>query len=196
MKKLVTISIGVLFSLIIGEQSFSSQFRTLSYEDVREEGGFNAPSLRNVMELIPGGRNLGAEEIETLAQSTSLVSLRTLDLTNQQLVDDTIVRQLVGNPTFSRIITLRLNGTNVTNESIEAIANSENLGSVRDLPQISGRYDIPSSVVKVYTQGTRVTDTKQKTKFEFHIEYRPPNPKAYPWEPVDHGVKIIEIETW
>ena len=195
MKKLLVTSMGLLISLIIGEQSFASQLRTISYEDVREEGGFNAPGLTNVMELMPRGKNLNEQEIQTLTTSQSLTNLRVLDLTNQQLVTDAVIEQIAENSTFSRIITLKLSGANITDRSIKAIANSPYLGSVRDLPQISGRYGIPSSVVRVYTQDTEVRDTDQKEKFEFHIEYRPPNP-TYPWEPVNHGVKIVEIESW
>lgn len=196
MKKLIYLSIGIMFSLLTGEQSLGSQYRTINYDDAREEGGFNAPTLTNVMELATGGRTLNEIEITDLTSSKTLTNLRTLDLRNQPLVNDDVIRQLAANPTFARIITLKLGGTNITDESIARIASSPSLGSIRDLPQISGTYDIPSSVVRVYAKDTRVTDKQQKTKFEFHIEYRPPNPGAYPWEPDDHGVKIVEIESW
>ena len=195
MKKIVLISISILLSLLTGDHLLAS-FRDLDYEAVREEGGFKAQSLRDVVTLSPEGKSLSKRELDDLATSTSLINLKTLSLKNQINVDDAFIYKLVNNPTFSRIITLRLEGSNITDASIDSIKMSRYLGSIRDLPQESGRYGIPSSVVKVYVKDTAVGDTTQKTLFNFHIEYRPPNPSSYPWEPVDNAVKIVEIETW
>jgi hypothetical protein len=198
MKNLLLKSIAALCTLLASEQSFSLQLRTLDYEAVREEGGFNAESLKNVGELIPGGRNLSKDETLALVTSNSLTSLKILDLKNQPTVNDEVIKQLANNPTFSRIVTLKLRGTDITDESIEYILNSEHLGSIRDRPSISGKYGTPYSMIIVFTKDTFVKDITKRTRFDFHIEYRAENPTffTYPWEPVDHAVKFVEIETW
>jgi len=197
MKNLTLITIGILFSLLTEDQGFASEFRTLNYEGAREEGGFNAPTLTNVEELSPSGRCLGEEEISSLVRSSTLTNLRILDLSNQPIVTDATIKQLVCNPTFARIITLRLNGTSVTDEAVSTIVNSPILGSIRDYPLQSEKYDAPSSVIRVYARDTKVTDVEPKATLNFHIEYKPPSPRStYPWEPINHGVKIVQIEAW
>lgn len=195
MTKLTFILLG-FFILVTNQFTYASQFRSLSYEDIRdEEGAFGSSNLTDVMEIFSGGRNLDEYESSLLTQSNSLTNLKKLDLSDQYVVDDKFIEALVKNSTFSRIIFLNLSGTNITDKSVDLIVRSKILGSIRDLPQISGRYDCPSSVITIRAKNTKVTDNQMKTLFSFHIEYKPHKSyNAYPWEPVDHGVKIVEIE--
>jgi hypothetical protein len=200
MKDFKCIMMGILFSFVVGKDSFASQSRTFSnpvcYDRVREEGGFNSPTLSDVTELFPGGRNLDQLEIEELVTSRKLTDLRILDLTNQPAVNDGVIGRLVSNPTFSRIEKLILCGTDITDEAIACIASSPYLGGIRHYPNVSGKYGVPASEVRVYVKDTGVKDISQKLTFEFHIEFRPTHLFSYPWEPVDHGVRIVEITSW
>lgn len=193
MTMLVVRSITFFIFLCIGSLSHAMQLRSLSYETVREEGGFDADSLEDVTEIRPSGRTLNEEELLALIHSHSLKNLRTLDLAYQPLVKDWVIADLVKNPTFSRLITLRLSGTDVTDASIYFILYSPVVGSIRDMPHISGKYGLPSSRIRVHARDTHIEDTERKDFFDFHIEYKPPF-VAYPWEPVNHGVKIVEVD--
>jgi hypothetical protein len=197
MKKVIFKLIGIVSILFTQEQTYASQqLRTLTYEDVRGEGGFNSSTLTDVETLSPGGRNLGEEEIVSLVNSSSLTNLRVLDLTNQPGINDAFIEQLVLNTTFSRITTLWLEGTQVTDSSIDKILNSRVLGSIRDYPFQSEKHNAPSSTIAVHARGTKVTDRLEpQVRQDFHIEYKPLRP-TYPWGPVDHGVKIVLVEAW
>ncbi|MBX9804562.1 MAG: hypothetical protein K2Y18_02270 [Alphaproteobacteria bacterium] len=191
--KNIFLFIGICIFTIV--QSFASEDIYNTFEGVREEGGFSSPSLRDVTDLDPGGRNLNHKEIEDLITSTSLISLRRLNLRNQPLVNDDFIARLSKNPTFSRIKILILSGTDITDEAISSIATSPHLGSIRELPSISGKYGVPYSEVAVYTKDTGVKDRTERTTFEFHIVYRPSKP-SYPWGPDDDAIKFVKIQDW
>ena len=90
------------------------------------------------------------------------------------------------------MINLILDGTQVTERSIELVRDSKELGSIRDLPQISGRYQIPSSTIRVCVKDTEVKDLPEEPPIlkGFHIEYKPPVGRHH-WAPVDHAIKIL-----
>lgn len=193
---MLLIGIGIIVYGLSQSNCVAQEFRRINYTQVREEGGFGSNSLNNVLEIYQAGRNLTIDEVQNLVTSTTLVNLRILDLTNQSVINDDVIERLANNRTFARIMNIKLEGTNITNAAILSIAQSRVLGSVRDLPTISGRYSVPSSEIKVYVNDTRVNLTKIDPIFNFHIEYKPPRPSSYPWEPVDHGVKFVEIQSW
>lgn len=170
--------------------------RTLNYNEVRNEGGFKAESMKDVVEIFPAGRALNKQEVDDLVTSIYLKNLKCLDLTDQaEITNEVIEKFACKNPTFSRVIRLDLNGTDITDEAIDAISRSKYLGSVQDLPQTSGKYGIPSATVTVYVRNTVVRNTTQRETFNFHIECKPPYPTILHGS-TDYGVKIVEIRNW
>jgi hypothetical protein len=188
------------FLLMLQPVSASNHFRILDYDDVREEGGFKSLTLGNVSEIIPAGKVLTSEEMEDLISDTGALSnLRVLDLEGQG-VDDNFIISLCNNKTLKRIIKLNLSkNEKITNKSVESILESEILGSVRDLPQISGRYGIPSSVIYMKAKETGVTPLKKgynyfdEHRFGFNIAYIHPIKNSKTSDPVEDGVKFIEV---
>lgn len=151
--------------------------RSLSYDEAWIEGKFDAKSLSNVWQLYPEeGTSLNEDRQEALAQSRHLHRLKTLNLRCQN-IDDKFIQRISSNQTFSRIINLNLSYNHqITDKSLEYILDSDYLGSIRDLPQISGHYGLPSSEIYITTEGTGITTESVKKyqnnpRFNFCIDY-------------------------
>lgn len=160
--------------------------------------GFSAPSLSKVTKLSPpeGGAEWFDEEKRTaFLDSETLTSLRSVDFSNMN-IDDTFINYFSLNPTFSRINTICLSGNaDITVLSLELIRDSDYLGSLRELPQISGRYGFPGVTIDVKVDGTgiRRTDAFEDHRFFSPISYRTiigNKMKA----PSVRGVKVLHIE--
>ncbi len=178
-------------------------FDTLDFDQVRESGGFSSLSLKNVISITPSQQSLNQEEVRALANSTTLKNLRTLNLKDQENVNDEFVRTLSNNPTFSRIINLNLSGTNITRQSFNYILESNSLGQIRDLPQVSGRFGVPSSMIYVRVEDIQNLPKKEieefnrgnKKKNNFTIQYMHPA-KGIESSPPATGIKMLEIKDY
>lgn len=176
MQKLTKFSFyAVLFLL----STFKSYGSSMSYDEAWNLGGnFDGPRLRNVVHLYPSSDNqLDISMQDSLASSKALINVKVLDLSHQD-IDDNFIERLCKNRTFSRVINLDLSGNpKITDKSLELISISDIIGSIRDLPQISGKYGIPSSEIYIYTQDTSINSKTIKEyqeapkRFDFSIRY-------------------------
>jgi hypothetical protein len=199
-----------LYSLVVflNFESFAA-FRVLTYDEIRSEGGFNSPSMFFVSRIIPSGNKLSGEEIEQLISSKTLKNLHTLDLSEQENISDEVIRQLSENETFKRIINLDLSNTPVTNVSIKHLI-AGNIGSIRDLPQISSKFDVPAITIYLTALYTNIQSEKFSKDFEkdffgggncftfyskeeFHVDYINPITDEKTSDPVDNAMKMIEV---
>ncbi len=92
-------------------------------------------------------------------------------------IDDNKVLQISQNPKYARANYIDLSGNpSVTDKALEYIRDSNILGSLRELPQMSGRYGVPSSEIVVKIGGTNITEEAiaeyGKPRFDFSIHYR------------------------
>jgi hypothetical protein len=144
---------------------------------------------------------LKEEEIGEFVLSPAFTNLRNLDISfNPNLTDDHI-RTLAQNVAFERLKTIDLSDCpQITNASIEHIRTSPIIGSVQDLPQISARYDLPATTVRIIVGGqTAVTmDMKKRTDLmlrPFTIKYRPISGQTSSFDDdIDVAIKFIELE--
>lgn len=176
----------------------AAHFSTLTYEDIRQEGGFNSSPISRGSSIVPAGPCLTEQEKLDLCKSKVLKNLASLDLTDQK-IDDSFIEKLSKNKNFSRISRLDLsNNPDITDRSLELILKSKFLGSLRHLPQISGRYDIPATELRIIASGTNISDQSSnksgfytKTTFGFTIRYE--NPRTGQIKGEDTGVRITEV---
>jgi hypothetical protein len=144
---------------------------------------------------------LKKEEIQTFVISKTFIYLRELDISfNPNLTDEHILT-LAQNDAFARLKTIDLSDCpQITNASIEHIRTSPIIGSVQDLPQISARYDLPATTVRIIVGGqTAVTmDMKKRTDLmlrPFTIKYRPISGQTSSFDDdIDVAIKFIELE--
>ncbi len=108
--------------------------------------------------------------------------------------------EICRNPSFSRVIKLDLSGNKkLTDETLSLISGSEFLGNIRDLPQISSRYGIPSSEIHINVKGTSISPqaisqfNRTPQVFDFPIRYLHPTTEKETFEPVK-GIKWLQIE--
>ena len=112
-----------------GDVNSSDYFKSLDCDEVRACGGFGSKTMLSVSRISPSKTPLAPDEKESLAHSITLLNLRTLDLSNQD-VDDDFVKALSENPTFARIMVLDLSGnSNVTDKAMEYLLDSPYIGS-------------------------------------------------------------------
>lgn len=172
----------IVTSWVCGFQS-QIQASSLTFDQAIERGGFDNPQMRSVMQLWDPDGVLSHEIAHQLLESTALTNLRTLDLKNEN-IDDDFIRQLCQNPTFARLINIDLSGNeNITSQSLQYILDSDIIGSIRDLPQISGRYGCPSSEVYITIDGTSISKEDMqpyldKPRHGFVIRYLSPQDRA------------------
>ncbi|MEN8236788.1 MAG: hypothetical protein ABFQ95_04515 [Pseudomonadota bacterium] len=187
-----------LFTLMLGfcVSEANATLRSITFDDVLAEGGFNAPTLSNVSQLRPGPNPLNNQQKDQLVQSKTLNQLRVLSVRNCDFTDAHI-RNLTKNPTFSRLFNLDISqNIRIGDNSLDYILDSDVIASIRDLPQISGRYGIPSSEVYLQTDHTAVTSDKireitQEPRQHFYIRYLDPNGNQTASD-VPHGLKWIQ----
>src|SRR3546814_769732 len=136
---MITKYISIFYlSLILSYNCFAS-FEDLTFAETWQEDRFNGRGLARVIKLYPASDlskadPLTLEQKEALVKSRTLENLKTLDLRNQG-VDDYFINALCQNPTFSRVINIRLSGNPaITRDSLEVIWTSLIIGRIRDLP--------------------------------------------------------------
>lgn len=79
--------------------------------------------------------------------------VKTWDLSGHSEVDDQHICLLAHHPKAKFAVNLDVSGTSITEKSIEYLRLTRILGSIRDLPQTSPRYDRAESVVYVVATG-------------------------------------------
>ncbi|OJX11711.1 MAG: hypothetical protein BGO77_06345 [Caedibacter sp. 37-49] len=146
----------VLFSFYFTTSCQASFLRSVTFDDIRgEEGGVGSESLRTVSHIQASGVKLTPEEKETLINSPYLNNVHSLYILDQYL-DENFILRLCQNTALKRLINLEISkNQNITNLSLQSILESD-LGLIRDLPQISGRYGIPSSTIYVTASKTSI----------------------------------------
>lgn len=189
--------------ILLTASESQGSFRSSSYEEAWDAvEGFNKSTLRNVSTLSPNDDNQLRDNNQmrnALSQSTALVSLKVLNLHNQG-IDDAFIKKLCNNSTFSRVIRFNLSGNpEITEKSLEFLSNSDIIGSIRDLPQLSGSYGKPSSEIYIETQNTGISlETIKKyqakpTRFDFSIRYLHPFTNKRTAEPVSDSIKWLQL---
>lgn len=186
----------LFFNLTISSCVFAS-CRSLSFDDIRSEGGFGSRSLLTVSSMRGSGNALTEIEKEALVSSDYLKNIHTISLVKQDL-DDNFIERLCRNKSLNRLVNLDVSeNEKITNKSLRLILNSD-LGSVRDLPQISGRFGIPSSTIYVTAKKTSVrpeTSDKHEIclhRFNFSVFYIHPVTEEETDSPADYAVKFVE----
>ncbi|AIL13862.1 hypothetical protein IM40_10905 (plasmid) [Candidatus Paracaedimonas acanthamoebae] len=172
--------LGAFFIVSLIGNAFASSSNMLSYDDAWNVSRFNGKNLQDIVELYPmPGTVLSKDQKQCLLESKTLYNLKTLDLSNQE-IDDKFIEALCNQPTFSRIINLDLSGNpDITDLSLKYLLESNTLGSVRDLPQISGTYGSPSSEIYITTRDTAISPEAiqhyhSNPRFDFVINYLHP----------------------
>ena len=190
-------------------QDGNAMLRSLDYDEVRREGGrgFSTDIFSNAYQLVPSKELLKPEEKGDLVRNPYLTKLHTLNLSGQN-IDDDFVRALCEtkyNPdrspsnSYRRIIHLNLSRNPlITMRSIDFLLESPVLGSLRDLPQISGRFGCPATTLYVQAKETGISPPSPEEKhfikhrFNFDIEYRNPITEKQSDTPAI-GVKFVEV---
>jgi hypothetical protein len=161
--------LGTLLFLGFTTHGFCSSI--LALDEVLDKG-FNSSQLRSVNIIEASKSELSREDLNDLVNSSTLNNLHTLSLRNQEAFEDFHLEALSQNPTFSRLFNLDLRGTSIT--SLQPVLNSDITGSVRHLPQISGRYGIPSSEIYVKVDEDLEEYIEDNPRFNFNIQYKNP----------------------
>ena len=173
-------------------------FRTATFDEIREEGGFKSASLSTVFRVEPSGDPLSDEEKRDLLDSESLLNVHSMDLRNQN-IDDGFIEKFCKNKTYSRLINLDVSDNQgITNASVQHILTSPVLGSIRDLPQISGRFGVPSSVIYLTARNTLCHPKEGRGDFYKYlkgvsVKYIHPVTGLETSETVDYAVRIVEV---
>ncbi|MBL8676710.1 MAG: hypothetical protein JNJ47_04720 [Alphaproteobacteria bacterium] len=174
---------------------------TKSFTKIWNKEKFEGLNLRRVTTIMPDKDNeLTSEMAEDFLNSQhSLINLRTLSFEKQN-IDDSFIKALCNNKTFSRIMNLDLTGNpGVTDSSLDLISGSNIIGSIRDLPQTSGRYNLPSSEIYITVKGTGISfDSIRKYKEapqnnDFSITYLHPFYNTPTADPVTGAIKWLQF---
>jgi hypothetical protein len=179
------------FSMInIIEASF---YKNLDYDDVRKAGGFSSKNMLYVSRISSSDTPLDEAEKSAILNSETLCNLHTLDLSNQA-IDDNFIETLSKNPHFRRIINLDLSGNlGITDSSVKYLLESPNIGSIRDLPQVSSRYGCLSTTVYLRAVGTNIKNFNNEPCFNFCINYKNPVTGEETHDHTEHAVKFVEV---
>ncbi len=174
--------------------------KTKSFARAREEGKFEGSNLQRVTFLFPDKENeLTDEAKEEFLNSSSLINLRKLNLKNQG-IDDDFIKKLCKNITFSKVESIDLNDNEkVTEKSLKFISESKILGSVREHPQISSRYECHFSEIFINIKGTSIPHTilekyqNEPQNKDFSIRFLSPVQDDTITEPVNKGIKWLRL---
>ena len=197
MIKRILMSLVIILATINGGNATS-----IDYDDLREEyKDFNDQRLNNITEISNyESLKLTADELNALVNSTAFINLKKLDLSgHNELTDDHIIELSNNQQSFKQLLTIDLsNCPKITVKSLEAIRDSHTVGSIRNLPQISARYGLPSSEVKLIIGGkTSIERKEKKEKYSlrpFRIAYQHARGGKSSFNPVNNGIKILNIE--
>jgi hypothetical protein len=123
------------------------------------------------MDVDNNYRKISKSELETLKIYSKIFPHYNLDLSNQNLNDNNI-KDICTNPSFCATISINLqNNTQLTNESIQYIMDSEIIGCYHDLPCISGKYGMSMSNIDIQIHNTSINIQNIKPTFGFNIYY-------------------------
>jgi len=197
-KKIVFLALSL--RIIAPSSGCEYHSRLADYDTAWREGKFSGQTLRDVERLTPSGK-LNDSMKMFLADSLTLKNLRILDLSNQGINDD-FIEQISNNPTFSRVMKIDLTGNpDITSKALEYISDSPFLGSVRDLPQVSARYGVYSSEIRVVATGTDIASEVIKVYNEkpqncnFLIHYLNPVTEQPLCKPAVKAIKWLFVES-
>jgi len=104
-------------------------------------------------------------------------SVDNVDLSGQNLTDEDI-KLLCESKIFRPLMTINLNhNKQLTDKSIEYILSSNVVGSLMDMPNISGKYGVPCAKIEVHIKGTEIAKNMksrivEKHRFGFRIAFR------------------------
>ena len=193
----LNISIGIMTLILMSNPCKTVSLIDADYDQIRENGGFKSRYLEQVSVVRSSKEKLSNDEKNDLIASNFLNNIRTLDLSNQD-IDDDFIKTLCKNKSLFRLFNVDLSGNmKVTNKSIGSILESNTLGSVKDLPQISGRYEMPATTIYLSINGSGIKK-KQITRendhrMNFTIYYIHPVLQYETDTPSHSAVKFIQI---
>lgn len=173
----------------------ASALLDVTYEDIRKNGGFSSNYVSSVSRIRSAGDTLSQQEKTDLLNSPYLDRVHTIDLSGQG-IDDSFISEISQKSSLKRIINIDISdNSQITEESLKQILNSTILGSLRDLPQISGKYGVPATTIYVTAKNTGLIDTSETIELQrkwFQIEYKHPVLGTETDTPVDNAIKFIE----
>jgi len=160
--------------------NYNKYYRTVSYQDIINEGGFNSKTMNSTY-IIKNNDNiiLTDENKRNLLNSKQFICLKSIDLSNQN-IDDNFVEILCTKSIFKRLEIINLqNNKLITNKSIDMILNS-NIGSKRTYFSINGKYGLPETNIEVNVENTQIKPWTQREILDFNFEVSDPiNNKIY-----------------
>lgn len=132
-------------------------------------------ALQYIEVLVPGPYPMNKVQKDWfLGNSYLFTSLKCLDLSYQD-IDDEFIEEVCWED-FRSVSEINLShNPRITSCSLDAIFQSESLGSITFLFSMSGRYDAPQSIINVNVTNTKITTDEQKkykdlVRFEFKFE--------------------------
>jgi len=164
----------------------------------------NEKMALNVQRIYSSNEQLSKEQLERFC-SLPLEKLHTLSFWRQANVNDEVINLIVKKSgeggAFRRLKNLDLSETQITEAGINSLINSEHVATVRELPQLSGRYNRPASTIYI-----RIEDVKSEfpsmrafncgdIKKEVIIHYKNPVNDSKVYEPAK-GIKMVELKDY
>lgn len=166
----------------------------------REDEDIKSYNIKNIRKIISvEGVSLTDEEI-TRFVNLPFYELRSLDLSHNSFLTDKHIKKLSENSKIKRLCEINLsNCPHITDKSLTYILESEYIGKIRILPQISDRYGIPVSSINIIISGKTGISEEMKRKGclgkrGFEIIYQPSNGGESSFPPASNALKILELE--
>jgi len=182
MKKRGLFIIAALCFAIEGQQKEAISTSIMTFEDAYDlETRLKRPHELSAVQILNSKRDgwLGEDKcrMDWFLRTTEYFGrLYSLDLAYQN-VDDSFIEGFAQKG-FERITSIDLTGNpRITVKSLQYILDSDSLGSLRELPQISARYGRISSEIAVKVRETSIPHQKliyfnENPRFDFLIHYR------------------------
>jgi hypothetical protein len=137
-------------------------------------------------------------EVPTMIAALDKGTIRKLDLSGQEYVDDSfILDKILQGGRAERLIDIDLSETSVSKLTLEKLASMQRVGTIRDLPQESARFQSPAAEISVQLKRNQLPKEEldqysQKAFGYFTLQYRNPKTNQENFSP-RKGVKILNI---
>ena len=172
----------------------------VTFDDIREEpDSFSSPKMSFVQTIQSSGVELSPEEKQMIRnakmENITMITLRPTYMIGKKEFTNDDVLSFLSNRSLTRIVQLDISGnTHVDNVIPEFILENDYIGSQRDLPQISGKFGIPSSEILVRASQTSITIDPNKAQYTymkrgFKIHYSAA-------QSVENGMKLVNCELY
>lgn len=191
------------FFLLFTSRLMASDYMTV--ETLLEISKEDKSEAQKVQRIYSSDDTFSTEQLKEFC-NLPLEKLHTLSFWRQSNVDDDILKLIAQRASegqaFWRLKNLDLSETQVTEVGVKALLESRLVGTIRDLPQLSGRYNTPASTIFI-----RVEDVKAEfpnmtalnrgaiVNRDIVIHYKNPLTDKEICAPVK-GIKMIELRKY